>query len=154
MTHKLLILEGDGIGPEIVAEAMKVIECLRQEYGFSVEIEHGLIGGAGVDAAGDPLPEQTMQLARAADAVLLGAVGGPKWDTLERPLRPEQGLLRIRSGLELFANLRPAILYPELVDASASPAVYVNLKMVKRKASIHWFTGSLRSLVLPALLLM
>lgn len=118
MTYKLLILEGDGIGPEIIAEAMKVIDCLRVEYGFQAEIEHGLIGGAGVDGAGDPLPEATLKLAKASDAILLGAVGGLKWDGLERPMRPEQGLLRIRSGLDLFANLRPAILYPELVDAS------------------------------------
>lgn len=118
MTHKLLILEGDGIGPEIVAEAMKVIECLQSDYGFQAEIDYGHIGGAGVDAAGDPLPDETLAKAKDADAILLGAVGGPKWDNLERPLRPEQGLLRIRAGLDLFANLRPAILYPELVDAS------------------------------------
>lgn len=118
MTHKLLILEGDGIGPEIVAEAMKVIECLQANYGFQAEIEQGLIGGAGVDGAGDPLPEATLSKAKQADAILLGAVGGVKWDDLERPMRPEQGLLRIRAGLDLFANLRPAILYPELVDAS------------------------------------
>jgi 3-isopropylmalate dehydrogenase len=118
MSHNLLILEGDGIGPEIVAEAMKVINCLQSDYGLQAEIEYGLIGGAGVDGAGDPLPEATLQLARASDAILLGAVGGIKWDSLERPMRPEQGLLRIRAGLDLFANLRPAILYPELVDAS------------------------------------
>ncbi|MCW8963092.1 MAG: 3-isopropylmalate dehydrogenase [Gammaproteobacteria bacterium] len=118
MTHNLLILEGDGIGPEIVAEAMKVVDCLQSDYGFQAEIEHGLIGGAGVDGAGDPLPEATLDQAKQADAILLGAVGGVKWDSLERPMRPEQGLLRIRAGLDLFANLRPAILYPELVDAS------------------------------------
>ena len=118
MSHNLLILEGDGIGPEIVAEAMKVITCLQSDFGLEAEIEYGLIGGAGVDGAGDPLPEATLQLARASDAILLGAVGGIKWDSLERPMRPEQGLLRIRAGLDLFANLRPAILYPELVDAS------------------------------------
>ena len=114
MSHNILILEGDGIGPEIVAEASKVIECLQREFSFNAETEHGLIGGAGVDQAGDPLPEDTLKQAKQADAILLGAVGGPKWDSLERPLRPEQGLLRIRSGLDLFANLRPAILYPEL----------------------------------------
>ena len=118
MSYNLLILKGDGIGPEIVAEAEKVIECLRSDYGFDANIEHGLIGGAGVDEAGDPLPEQTLELAKASDAILLGAVGGEKWDGLERPMRPEQGLLRIRAGLDLFANLRPAILYPELVEAS------------------------------------
>ncbi len=118
MTHKLLILEGDGIGPEIVAEAMKVVERLQADFGFEAEIDHGYIGGAGVDVAGDPLPDETLAKAKEADAILLGAVGGPKWDNLERPMRPEQGLLRIRAGLDLFANLRPAILYPELVDAS------------------------------------
>ena len=118
MAHKLLILKGDGIGPEIMAEAVKVIECLQQDYGLSAELEYASIGGAGYDEAGKPLPDGTLQLAKAADAVLLGAVGGPKWDGLERPLRPEQGLLRIRAGLDLFANLRPAILYPELADAS------------------------------------
>lgn len=118
MAHKLLILEGDGIGPEIVAEAVKVLHRLQEDYGLQAELDYGLIGGAGVDGAGDPLPSETLDKARAADAVLLGAVGGPKWDVLERPMRPEQGLLRIRAGLDLFANLRPAILYPELVDAS------------------------------------
>ncbi|TNF98542.1 MAG: 3-isopropylmalate dehydrogenase [Gammaproteobacteria bacterium] len=118
MSHNLLILNGDGIGPEIVNEAIKVIDCLQSNYGLNIEIEYGLIGGAGVDAAGDPLPDETLNLAKSADAILLGAVGGPKWDILERPMRPEQGLLRIRAGLDLFANLRPAILYPELVEAS------------------------------------
>lgn len=118
MSYNILILKGDGIGPEIVAEAVKVIECLQQDYGLSAELEYAPIGGVGVDETGDPLPEATLALARAADAILLGAVGGPKWDGLERPMRPEQGLLRIRAGLDLFANLRPAILYPELVDAS------------------------------------
>jgi len=118
MSYNILILNGDGIGPEIMAEAVKVIECLQRDHGLSAELEYAAIGGAGVDEAGDPLPEQTLKLAKAADAVLLGAVGGPKWDGLERPMRPEQGLLRIRAGLDLFANLRPAILYPELVDAS------------------------------------
>ena len=131
MSHNLLILEGDGIGPEIIAEAIKVIDCLRQDYGLKAEIEYALIGGAGVDAAGDPLPDQTLALAKDADAILLGAVGGPKWDKLERPLRPEQGLLRIRSGLDLFANLRPAILYPELVDASTlKPEVVAGLDIM------------------------
>ena len=118
MSHNILILEGDGIGPEIISEATKVIACLQSEFGFEAETQRGLIGGAGVDQAGDPLPDDTLEQAKQADAILLGAVGGPKWDSLERPLRPEQGLLRIRAGLDLFANLRPAILYPELVDAS------------------------------------
>ncbi len=118
MAHKLLILEGDGIGPEVIAEAMKVIGKLQSHYDLQVDIEYGLIGGSGIDSAGDPLPEKTLEHARASDAILLGAVGGPKWDSLERPMRPEQGLLRIRAGLDLFANLRPAILYPGLTNAS------------------------------------
>jgi len=109
----IAVLPGDGIGPEIVAQAVKVLEALRTE-GAKIEMETAPIGGAGYDAASDPLPEATLKLAREADAVLLGAVGGPQYDTLDRPLRPERGLLRIRKELNLFANLRPALLYPEL----------------------------------------
>ncbi|MBI3432395.1 MAG: 3-isopropylmalate dehydrogenase [Hydrogenophilales bacterium] len=115
---KIAVLPGDGIGPEIVAQAVKVLEALRAD-GAKIEMETAPIGGAGYDAAGDPLPEATLKLARAADAVLLGAVGGPQYDTLDRPLRPERGLLRIRKELNLFANLRPALLYPELAGASS-----------------------------------
>jgi len=115
---KIAVLPGDGIGPEIVAQATKVLEVLRRD-GLKIELEHAPIGGAGYDAAGDPLPETTLRLAKESDAVLLGAVGGYQYDTLDRPLRPEQGLLRIRKGLELFANLRPAMVYPELVNASS-----------------------------------
>ena len=114
---KIAVLPGDGIGPEIVAQAAKVLEALRRE-GLPVELEYAHIGGAGHDAAGDPFPAATEKLALAADAVLLGAVGGYQYDTLPRPMRPEQGLLRIRKGLGLFANLRPAMVYPELVNAS------------------------------------
>ena len=112
---KICVLPGDGIGPEIMAEAVRVLESL--ELGF--EMEEALLGGGAVDATGSPYPEATSQLARAADAVLLGAVGGPKWDTLPREQRPERGLLAIRKELGLFANLRPAILYPELANASS-----------------------------------
>ncbi|MGD2055298.1 MAG: 3-isopropylmalate dehydrogenase [Gammaproteobacteria bacterium] len=118
MTHKIAMLPGDGIGPEIIAEAENVIGCLQREYGLSAEIEQAPVGGAGYDTAGQPLPQATLDLTRAADAVLLGAVGGPQWESLERPLRPEQGLLGLRAGLGLFANLRPAILYPQLAIAS------------------------------------
>ncbi|MEW6561692.1 MAG: 3-isopropylmalate dehydrogenase [Pseudomonadota bacterium] len=114
---KIAVLPGDGIGPEIVAQAAKVLEALRRE-GMAIELEYAHIGGAGYDAAGDPLPEATLKLSQASDAVLLGAVGGYQYDTLPRPMRPEQGLLRIRKGLNLFANLRPALLYPELASAS------------------------------------
>ena len=114
---KIAILPGDGIGPEIVAQAAKVLEALRRE-GLPLELEYAPIGGAGYDASGDPLPDATLKLAQQSDAVLLGAVGGYQYDALPRSLRPEQGLLRIRKGLNLFANLRPAQLYPELANAS------------------------------------
>lgn len=114
---KIAVLPGDGIGPEIVRQATRVLEALARD-GLKIELEHAPIGGAGYDAHQDPLPETTLALARAADAVLLGAVGGPKYDTLPRAMRPEQGLLRIRKELGLFANLRPALLYEELANAS------------------------------------
>lgn len=122
---KVAVLPGDGIGPEIVAEAVKVLERLRRD-GLPIEMEHAPIGGAGFDAGGDPLPAATLDLARAADAVLLGAVGGPQYDALPRPQRPEQGLLRIRKELGVFANLRPAMVYPELAASSALKAEVVS----------------------------
>ena len=115
---KIAVLPGDGIGPEITAEAVKVFECLRRD-GLKLELEQAPFGGAGFDAHGDPLPEVTLKLARAADAVIAGAVGGPKYDALPRPQRPEQGILRIRKELGLFANLRPALLFEELAGASS-----------------------------------
>ncbi len=114
MTKNVLVLPGDGIGPEIVTEAVKVLGALN----LDIEIDTALIGGSAVDATGNPLPEETLTKARAADAILLGAVGGPKWDGNPMEQRPEKGLLGIRSQLELFANLRPAILYPQLAEAS------------------------------------
>ena len=117
MTKKILVLPGDGIGPEIVAEAVKVLNRLMAD-GLDVELEQGLVGGAAYDADGHPLPAKTLEQARAADAILLGAVGGPQYESLDRPLRPEQGLLGLRAGLNLFSNLRPAILYPQLAEAS------------------------------------
>ncbi|MDJ0880358.1 MAG: 3-isopropylmalate dehydrogenase [Gammaproteobacteria bacterium] len=119
MTHKIAILPGDGIGPEIVDEAVKVLDCLQQEHGFKAELEMAAIGGAAYDESGHPLPETTLALCKSADAVLLGAVGGPQYESLERELRPERGLLGLRSELELFSNLRPAILYPQLASASS-----------------------------------
>ena len=115
---KIAVLPGDGIGTEIVAQAAKVLEALRLD-GEKIELEYGTLGGAGYDAAGDPFPVATEKLAKESEAVLLGAVGGYQYDNLPRPLRPEQGLLRIRKGLGLFANLRPAIVYPELVNSSS-----------------------------------
>jgi 3-isopropylmalate dehydrogenase len=114
---KIAVLPGDGIGPEIMREAVRVLDALKSD-GLKIETEFAPVGGAGYDAAQDPLPAATLNLAQQADAVLFGAVGGPKYDTLERPMRPEQGLLRLRKGLGLFANLRPAVLYPELAGAS------------------------------------
>ena len=122
---KIAVLPGDGIGPEIVAQAVKVLQALRSD-GLKIELEQAHIGGAAYDAAGDPLPDATLKLAQDSDAVLLGAVGGYQYDTLARPLRPEQGLLRIRKGLGLFANLRPALVYPELVNASSLKAELVS----------------------------
>lgn len=115
---KIAILPGDGIGPEIVAQAAKVLDALKRD-GLKIETEYAHIGGAGYDAAGDPYPKETEKLALQSDAVLLGAVGGYQYDNLPRPMRPEQGLLRIRKGLGLFANLRPALVYPELVNSSS-----------------------------------
>ncbi|MCX8016841.1 MAG: isocitrate/isopropylmalate family dehydrogenase, partial [Rhodocyclaceae bacterium] len=124
---KICVLPGDGIGPEITAEAVRVLKALA----LPIEMEEALLGGCAVDAAGDPFPEATQKLAKEADAVLLGAVGGPQWDGNPRELRPEKGLLRIRKDLGLFANLRPAILYPELANASTlKPEVVAGLDIL------------------------
>ena len=115
---KIAVLAGDGIGPEIIAQAVRVLEVLRRD-GLGLELEPAPFGGAGYEAHGDPLPEPTLKLAKQADAVLCGAVGGPRYDALPRPQRPEQGLLRIRKELGLFANLRPVFLFEELAGASS-----------------------------------
>jgi len=119
MSAKIAVLAGDGIGQEIIAATLAVVECLQQEFGFVAELEHAAIGGAGYDAYGQPLPEQTLTICQQADAILFGAIGGPQYDSLERELRPEKGLLKLRSSLSLFSNLRPAILYPQLAEASS-----------------------------------
>jgi 3-isopropylmalate dehydrogenase len=118
MSKKILILPGDGIGPEIVTEAVKVLARLRDEHGLDITMDEALVGGAAIDATGHPLPDATLDLAKEADAILLGAVGGHKWESLDISVRPEKGLLGLRSELNLFANLRPAILYPQLAGAS------------------------------------
>jgi len=124
---KICVLPGDGIGPEITAEAVRVLNSLDLKF----EMEEALLGGGAVDATGNPYPEATQKLAREADAVLLGAVGGPQWDSLPREKRPERGLLGIRKDLNLFANLRPAILYPELANASTlKPEVVAGLDIL------------------------
>jgi 3-isopropylmalate dehydrogenase len=122
---KIAVLAGDGIGPEIVAQAVRVLTTLARD-GLKLELAEAPFGGAGVDAHGDPLPEPTLELARAADAVLCGAVGGPQYDALPRPQRPEQGILRLRKALGLFANLRPVLLFPELTGASSLKAEVVS----------------------------
>jgi len=142
---KIALLPGDGIGREIVAEAVKLLEGLRRE-GVPIETQSAPIGGAGYEAAGKPLPDATLELARAADAVLLGAVGGPQYDALPRAVRPEQGILAIRKALGLFANLRPALLFPELAGASTlKPEVVAGLDlMIVRELTGDVYFGSPR----------
>nr|WP_324258737.1 3-isopropylmalate dehydrogenase [Cellvibrio fontiphilus] len=119
MGKHILILEGDGIGPEIVREARKVLDLVNTKFDLGLTFESDHMGGCAIDAYGVPLADSTLEKARKADAILLGAVGGPKWDKLDRAIRPEKGLLKIRSQLGLYANLRPALLYPQLVEASS-----------------------------------
>src|SRR5690554_7432850 len=119
MSKKILIMPGDGIGPEIIAEAVKVLAAVTEKFNLAIETDEALVGGAAYDVHGDPLPEESLDKAKAADAILFGSIGGPKWDTIERDKRPERGLLRLRSSLGLFANLRPAILFPQLASASS-----------------------------------
>ncbi len=118
MSKKVLVLPGDGIGPEITAEAVSVLERVRDKFSIDLELDHALVGGGAIDKFGVPLPDETLSKAKEVDAILLGAVGGPKWDSLDMAIRPEKGLLGLRSGLQLFGNLRPAILYPQLAEAS------------------------------------
>jgi len=117
-SYKIGIIKGDGIGPEIVDEAVKVLDAVSVAQGFNLKYEEFLLGGAAIDATGVPLPEETLQGVKKVDAVLFGAIGGPKWDNLERHLRPETGLLGLRKAMGTFANLRPATVYDELVNAS------------------------------------
>ena len=127
----ILVLPGDGIGPEVIAPALDVLRRMSESADFDAGIEEGLLGGAAYEATGKPLPDETLARARSADAVLMGSVGGPRWDGLDRALRPERGLLGLRSGLGLFANLRPAVLYPQLADASTlRPGVVAGLDIL------------------------
>jgi 3-isopropylmalate dehydrogenase len=119
MEYRIAVLPGDGVGPEVIAEGVKVLHVIEELYDLRFTLQHGLVGGAAMDALGDPLPETTLQLCQGSDAVLFGSVGGPKWDTLPADKRPERGLLRLRQTLDLFANLRPAKLYTALLDASS-----------------------------------
>lgn len=131
MQKSILVLPGDGIGPEITEQAVRVLKAVTKGTDLTLDFVNGVIGGAAYDAAGHPFPEETKKAAMAADAVLLGAVGGPQYDNLDRPLRPERGLLGIRSAMGLFANLRPAILYPQLADSSSlKPEVVAGLDIL------------------------
>lgn len=131
MSKKIAVLPGDGIGPEVVGAAVQVLERLRRDFGLKVELESAPVGGTAYDQYKHPLPDATLRLAQEADAVLLGAVGGPKYDTLPREVRPEKALLALRSELALFANLRPAILYPQLASASSlKPDVVAGLDIL------------------------
>ena len=117
--YRITLLPGDGIGPEIIEIATQALKTVGTQLDLTFEFQEALIGGAAIDAAGNPLPEETLQTCRGSDAVLLAAIGGYKWDALPRNLRPETGLLGLRAGLELFANLRPAQILPQLIDASS-----------------------------------
>ena len=151
----ILALPGDGIGPEVIAPAIGVLRRVSELADFDADIEEGLLGGAAYEATGKPLPDETLASARAADAVLMGSIGGPQWDALDRALRPERGLLGLRSGLGLFANLRPAVLYPQLAEASTlRPEVVAGLDILivreltggstsgRRAASRRWKAGN------------
>ena len=125
MSTKIVLLPGDGIGPEVTAEAERLILVIAEAHDLNIEIQSALIGGAAIDATGHPLPDETITACRQADAVVLGAVGGPKWAHTNIEIRPEQGLLKIRKELGLFANLRPILLHPELADASPLKPEYL-----------------------------
>jgi len=123
--RKIVVLPGDGIGPEIIEQAQRVLQLVNDSFALNLSTQSCLFGGAAYDATGKPLPDDTLAACREADAILLGAIGGPKYDTAPRDLRPERGLLSLRSELKLFANLRPAMLYPELAAASSLKAELV-----------------------------
>ncbi|MCQ2041591.1 3-isopropylmalate dehydrogenase [Stutzerimonas kunmingensis] len=131
MSKQILVLPGDGIGPEIMAEAVKVLQLANDKFQLDFELSYDELGGAAVDKYGVPLADETLARARAADAILLGAVGGPKWDKIDPAIRPERGLLKIRAELGLFGNLRPALLYPQLADASSlKPEIVAGLDIL------------------------
>ncbi len=116
--YKVALIKGDGIGPEIIDEAVKVLDAVSVKEGFEITYKEALLGGAAIDVTGDPIPQETIEIAKSCDAVLFGAIGGPKWDNLPRDKRPETGLLKLRKALEVFANLRPVQVYDELLNAS------------------------------------
>jgi len=142
MNAKIVLLPGDGIGPEVTAEAELLIKAVAQAHGVNLELKTGLIGGAAIDATGDPLPEASLAACREADAIILGAVGGPKWSDPDLKIRPEQGLLKIRKELGLFANLRPVRLHPKLMEASPLKPEYlegVDLMVVRELTGGSYF---------------
>ncbi len=144
----IAVLPGDGIGPEVTAQAVRVIEQVNGVFGLSCTIETQPVGGAAYELHGHPLPPSTLDLARSADAILLGAVGGPQWESIDRQLRPEKALLGLRSELELFSNLRPALLFPELADASTlKPEVVSGLDiMIVRELTGGIYFGGPRAI--------
>ena len=131
MSHKILLLPGDGIGPEVVGEAKRVLQAAGEKYGFQIAFSEADIGGVAIERRGNPYPDTTRELASKADAILLGAVGGPQWDSLPAADRPERGLLAIRADLDLFCNLRPALLYRQIADASSlKPELVADLDLL------------------------
>ena len=142
MNAKIVLLPGDGIGPEVTLEAELLIDAVAQEHGVNIEMQTGLIGGAAIDATGEPLPDESLAACREADAVILGAVGGPKWSDPDAKVRPEQGLLKIRKELGLFANLRPVRVHPKLIGASPLKPEYlegVDLMVVRELTGGSYF---------------
>ena len=148
MSKQILVLPGDGIGPEIIAQAVRVIDYLRDNAELDVTVEEAPVGGAAYDAVGHPLPPATLELAKQADAILLGAVGGPQYESLARELRPERALLGLRSELELFSNLRPALMYPALTGASTlKPEIVAGLDiMIVRELTGGIYFGNPRGI--------
>src|SRR6187401_1944423 len=147
MKASIVLLPGDGVGPEVVTEAKNVLDAVASKFGHELSYSTHLIGGIAIDETGDPLPPATLAACKAADAVLLGAVGGPKWDDPNAKTRPEKGLLAIRQGLGLFANLRPVKSYPELIDASplkADRVAGVDLLVVRELTGGLYFGKQLR----------
>ena len=130
-SYKIALIKGDGIGPEIIEEAVKVLDAVSYAEGFELKYDEYLLGGVAIDATGDPAPKETLEGVKQADAILFGAIGGEKWDNLPREKRPESGLLKLRKEMEVFANIRPVAVYNELVDASTlKPSVIQGVDLV------------------------
>ena len=131
MEYKIAALPGDGIGPEVIAEAAKVLQAVGRRFGHSFDLERGRVGGNAIDDFGTPLPDETLELCESSDAILFGAVGGPKWDSPDASTRPEDGILAIRKNLGLYANLRPVKVYPALINSSPiKPSLLEGVDMV------------------------